>query len=50
MLVAQPVLDASKAASLLDISRVTGRNALQSLTDRGILEPVAAPSPGLGDC
>lgn len=48
VLIAQPVLDASKAASLLDISRVAGRNALLSLADRGILERVAGLSPGVG--
>lgn len=48
VLIAHPVLDASKAASLLGISRVAGRNALRTLVDRGILGRVAALSPGAG--
>ena len=48
MLIAHPVLDASQAGSLLNVSRVAGRNALLSLADRGILERVSALSPGVG--
>ena len=47
-LIGYPVLSAVDAAELLGISKVAARNALRSLADHGILEPVEAPTPGVG--
>ncbi|WP_428121340.1 Fic family protein [Candidatus Poriferisodalis sp.] len=48
LLIAQPVLSAPDAGKLLNITRAAGRNAIQALTDQGILEPVQAQTPGVG--
>lgn len=48
LLIAHPVLSAPDASDLLGVSNTAAANALQSLADRGILEPVQARTPGTG--
>lgn len=48
LLIGCPVLSAVDAADLLGVSTVAARNALRSLADRGIVEPVPARTPGVG--
>ena len=48
LLAGHPVLCAPDVADLLGVSRPTARTALRALTDRGVLAPVEADSPGVG--
>lgn len=48
LLAGHPVLCAPDAADLLGVSRPAARTALRALTDRGVLAPVEADSPGVG--
>ena len=48
LLVGHPVLSSPDVMSLLNISQPAARSALITLADRGIIEPVEAPSPGAG--
>lgn len=48
LLIAQPVLSTTDASELLDISNTAAGNALRSLADHGILEPIQARTPGVG--
>lgn len=48
LLAGHPVLCAPDVADLLGVSRPAARTALRALTDRGVLAPVEADSPGVG--
>ena len=48
LLVGHPVVSAHDVMSLLDISHYAARRSLLTLEDRGLVEPVEAPSPGAG--
>jgi len=48
LLAGHPVLCAPDAADLLGVSRPAARTALRALTDRAVLAPVEADSPGVG--
>lgn len=48
LLAGHPVLCAPDATDLLGVSKPAARTALRALTDRGVLAPVEADSPGVG--
>lgn len=48
LLIAHPVLSAPDAGDLLGVSNTAAANALQTLADHGVLEPVQARTPGAG--
>lgn len=48
LLIAHPVLSAPDASDLLGVSNTAAANALQSLADHGVLEPIQARTPGAG--
>ena len=48
LLIAHPVLSAPDAGDLLGVSNTAAANALQSLAEHGVLEPIQARTPGTG--